>query len=282
MKSYTYYAEYFVNVCDIQAEFKYLIFQPFRFYAFNHTHSYFELHYVTQGTIRYTMNFHDEITLSAGEWMLISPNVLHEEHILTPSSGYALGFALPVSESNSLFSILSNMTYYKGQSNMEFGDILYKIVCEAKEKRAEYESCCKNLIGLLLIQIGREITKSEMDQTTKQPERKNMYVMIDDYFNRVFRYDGKNLSINELACQLHMSPRHINRILLDYYGITFHEKLMATKVKFAELLLRTTDQTIGEISANCDVTAACLIENFKKNYGMTPAKYRKLNKTDMI
>jgi transcriptional regulator GlxA family with amidase domain len=57
---------------------------------------------------------------------------------------------------------------------------------------------------------------------------------------------------------------------------------MATKIKYAEYLLRSTDYSVGEISTMCGVTAACLIDNFKKTYGVTPAKYRKFNETDTI
>ena len=49
-----------------------------------------------------------------------------------------------------------------------------------------------------------------------------------------------------------------------------------------ELLLKTTDRSIKEISASCGITEVCLTDNFKKIYGTTPAKYRKANKTDTI
>ncbi|MBP3665882.1 MAG: AraC family transcriptional regulator [Clostridia bacterium] len=33
------------------------------------------------------------------------------------------------------------------------------------------------------------------------------------------------MTIDGLASRLHVSPRHLNRLLREYYGVTFHEKL---------------------------------------------------------
>ena len=255
-----------------------MIYHPNKLFTDNHVHSYYELHYITEGTTSYTMNFGEEIPVSAGEWLLIGPDAWHKECIAAKSSGYVLGFSLKSAREGSLVSVLRNMPYYKGGSNPDFGDVLSVMHRESMEEREEYEACCKNLFEYLLIQICRDVSKSERIRTRKEIKQKNLYEAIDTYFNRVFKSTGQSLCMDDLASLLHMSPRHVNRILVSRYGVTFHEKLIATKMKFAELLLKTTDRSIKEISASCGVTEVCLTKNFKRIYGTTPAKYRKANK----
>ena len=282
MGAFAYEAEHTISISDAQIDFMHLIYHPNKLFTDNHIHSYYEFHYITEGTTSYTMNFGEEIPVSAGEWLLIGPDAWHEESIVARSSGYVLGFSLDSAQERSLISVLLTTPYYKGGLNADFGEVLSIIYRESKEEREEYETCCKNLFEYLLIQICRDVSKSERTKTRKEIKQKNLYEAIDTYFNRVFKSTGQSLCMDDLASLLHMSPRHINRILLSHYGVTFHEKLVATKMKYAELLLKTTDRSIKEISASCGITEVCLTENFKKIYGTTPAKYRKANKTDTI
>lgn len=282
MGAFAYEAEHTISISDVHIKFSHLIYHSNKLFTDNHVHSYYEFHYITEGTTLYTMNFGEEIPVSKGEWLLIGPNAWHEERIIARSSGYVLGFSLDSVQEKTLISVLFNAPYYKGALNSDFGEVLTIIYRESKEERAEYETCCKSLFEYLLIQICRDVSSSKRIKTRKEIKHKNIYETIDAYFNLVFKNAGQDLCIDDLASQLHMSPRHINRILLDHYGVTFYKKLMATKMKFVELLLKTTDRSIKEISASCGMTEVCLTENFKKIYGTTPAKYRKANKMDTI
>ena len=282
MEAQIYNAEYTIRVSDADIELYQMVYFPKKLYTVNHVHSHFELHYITEGSAVYTMNFHDEIRLGAGEWLLINRNVYHEEAIPHTCGGYVLGFNLQDVGKKSFFSSLHNLLYHKGGRDTELGDWMAKILLEAREQRPEYESYCKNLFSILLLHIQRSFTKQAAAKTSREAKLENTYMIIDLFFNRIFGREGQNLTMEELSSQLHISSRHLNRLLQEHYGVTFHEKLMATKIKYAEYLLKTTDCSVGEISTMCGVTAACLIDNFKKIHGVTPAKYRKFNETDTV
>ncbi len=280
METQHFNAECAVDILNTEIQFNYMASCPNKRYTVNHIHSNLELHYITEGSTLYTLNFREKIEVYPGEWLLIGNDVLHEEHILTASGGYALGFSLSSVDADSPISVLQNMHYYKGKDDPKIRELLDEIHVEFIEKRTGYETCCKNLFSVLLVHICRDIIQQDQFKTRKEIKQAGTYILIDAFFNRVFGYEGRDLKIEELADQLHVSPRHINRILLDYYGVTFHEKLTATRIKFAEYLLTTTDRSIDEISALCGMTSACLFENFKKINHITPAKYRKIKKTD--
>lgn len=282
MEPQIYNAEYTIHVSGADIKFYQMVYSPKKLYTVNHVHSHFELHYITEGNAVYTMNFHDEITLEKGDWLLINRNVYHEEIIPHACGGYVLGFNIQGMDQASFFASLPDLHYYKGVRDTELGEWMAKILLEAREQRPEYESYCKNLFAILLLHVQRSFTKQEAAKTSREMKMKNTYMIIDLFFNRIFGNEGQNLTMDELSSQLHISSRHLNRLLQEYYGVTFHEKLMATKIKYAEYLLRTTDYSVGEISTMCGVTAACLIDNFKRIHGVTPAKYKKFNETDTI
>lgn len=282
MEVQIYNAEYTIHVSNADIKLYQMAYFPKKEYTVHHIHSHFELHYITEGSAVYTMNFHEEITLHTGEWLLINKNVYHEETIPGAASGYVLSFNLKNVEKKSFFSSLENLPYHKGGHDPELGDWMARILTEAGEQRPEYTSYCKNLFSILLIHLQRSFIHEESVKLSRAAKLENTYMIIDLFFNRIFGDEGHNLTIDELSSQLHISPRHLNRLLREYYGVTFHEKLMATRIKYAEYLLVNTDRSVGEISAMCSITAACLIENFKRIHHMTPAKYRKFNKMDTV
>ena len=282
MKSWVYNAEYTVQVSDTDIKLNQLYFFPDKQYASTHIHSQFELHYITEGSTIFFLNFREKVNLQAGDWILVGPSIYHEEHIENFSAGYTLIFDLLQIENDPFFSSVSSVRYYKCKNDPMLGELLAKIFFEVEEKRPKYEISCKNLFSLMFLHICREIAKEENRKTIKDEKQENIFVTIDNFFNQVFKQDGQDLMIEELAKRLHVSPRHMNRILQEHYGVTFHEKLMSTKLKLAEYLLKTTDKSIDEISELCGITSACLFHNFKKTYQITPAKYRKLNRTDTI
>jgi quercetin dioxygenase-like cupin family protein len=93
MEPQIYNAEYTIHVSGADIRFYQMVYSPKKLYTVNHVHSHFELHYITEGSAVYTMNFHDEITLEKGEWLLINRNVYHEEIIQHACGGYVLGFS---------------------------------------------------------------------------------------------------------------------------------------------------------------------------------------------
>ena len=88
MGAFAYEAEQTISISDAQIVFIHLIYHSNKLVTDNHVHSYYEFHYITEGTTSYTMNFGEAIPVSAGEWLLIGPDAWYEESIVAKSSGY--------------------------------------------------------------------------------------------------------------------------------------------------------------------------------------------------
>ena len=143
MEAQVYNAEYTIRVSNADIKLYQMVYFPKKEYTVHHIHSHFELHYITEGSVIYTMDFQKEIELHTGEWLLINKNVYHEEIITGVASGYVLGFELKNMEKKSFFSSLETIPYHKGGMDPEMGEWMAQILYEAGEQRPEYASFCK-------------------------------------------------------------------------------------------------------------------------------------------
>lgn len=95
-----------------------------------------------------------------------------------------------------------------------------------------------------------------------------------DYF---YHNKNKNITLNEMAKQCHISPSYFSRIFTKETGENFSTFAPRLKIEWAKQLLETTDQPVHQISdalGFCD--AGYFIKTFKKFEHLTPAVYRNM------
>ena len=283
MKQQTYIANYPIRLLDFLVQIDCVYCIPNKVDTKNHFHYNYELHYITEGSIRFRLSFDKTVKVHSGEWLLIGGNVYHEEFVQTaPCGGYCFGFDIPKVTNGSPICVLQDMPYFKSGQDPWVEECLQKIMKESEEQKLGNEDCCKNLFALMLIHIFRSCVAEKNIIKPHSQQNRDVYPIIDSYFSRVFDYNGCHLCIEELAEELHASTRHVNRLLHAKYGVTFREKLLYTRMKFVAYLLKSTDHSIAEIANLCGYTVTYLIRSFKKTYGTTPAQYRKLYRTDTM
>ena len=97
-------------------------------------------------------------------------------------------------------------------------------------------------------------------------------------------YYMKDISLEFIAKSLYLSTRQVNRIVQAFYGCTYREIIMRTRIKAAAELLHTSPLTISEISVKVGYhSLRGFYSAFKKYYGCLPTEYRKnLNKLPEI
>ena len=82
--------------------------------------------------------------------------------------------------------------------------------------------------------------------------------------------------ISELHELTFYSYRHLNRLFKEHTGETLHDHVMALKMNYGSMLLRTTDMGILEISSACGYDSLShFIKMFKRHFKMTPKEYRR-------
>lgn len=241
----------------------------------NHTHSYYEIHFVTSGCKKVTLNFVEEFYLKPGEFLLICPGVFHME---MPVKGeeietYSLSFSVKAEKDN--VPMFGTSAYYYIRSDAEK---LIENFMVMKEELIAKRPSYKNLVkGHLTLIYGKLIRLCGLEQKGKENEESKIEQkrMIDHYFNRIFHFGKVDYNIDELASLLFISTRHLNRILHDMYEMSFSERTTYIKLKYAEYLLLQSDKTIDMISEECSWSSTYLIRSFKEVYGETPLQFKK-------
>lgn len=83
------------------------------------------------------------------------------------------------------------------------------------------------------------------------------------------------LTTNQLADTLHISSRHLCRIIKSRYGLTFHQVLVEKRLENAAKLLTTTNETINKIYTTVGYTKnSSFYKDFQAKFGMSPNEYR--------
>ncbi len=88
-------------------------------------------------------------------------------------------------------------------------------------------------------------------------------------------YVNPNLSLNEVAAQVSLSPSHFSVVFGQETARTFKEYLTETRIKRAKELLRTTTLKSSEIAYQIGYTDPHYFSYvFRKNTGLTPTEFR--------
>ena len=95
---------------------------------------------------------------------------------------------------------------------------------------------------------------------------------------------AENVTIQDLAALLYISPRHVNRILQALYHCTFVDKLIMTRLENAKYKLRHSQLRISAIAEQCGFrTVSYFNTMFRRHFGCTPSQYVALHKiTDRV
>lgn len=100
------------------------------------------------------------------------------------------------------------------------------------------------------------------------------YSAVSQVIDRVRSRPGEH-RVAELANEVGITPRHLNRLFQHALGLNVQQFLIRTRVQAAAAAIRETSQSLADIAAEfrfCDQSA--FTKQFRKHLGITPAAYR--------
>ena len=152
-----------------------------------------------------------------------------------------------------------------------FAECLYQeIRCKSTFQNQMLHAFCEALV----ITLARTLEIPQWGKNTDVAADHRADVM-DNFFVLPI---GEDCTETNLAQKLYLSTRQLARVMQSYYGMSFREKLLRSRMEYAGWLLRTTNQTVTEIcNAVGYKSESVFYQNFKKQYHVTPLQYRQVH-----
>lgn len=254
-----------------------------------HAHSSYELHFIHKGYGKLYIG-NECLDIEPGVLYLTGPGVYHKQIAAPedPMFEYCINFEfvqkhalseeyLPFEKDMLLVTnVLSGTNFWFGKDESNSILLFNFVLGEINNRQQGYYFCIKNYIKQIFFNVARCFLKEQ--QSFYEPPKKNINdhrrSIIDEY---VIKFQ-KNPNLNELAAKVGLSVRQVNRVLLKYYGNTFKQLILSSKIQEAKNLLLLTNESIKTISEKSGFEdSAYFCRVFKKLTGVKPTEFRKMH-----
>lgn len=256
-----------------------------------HVHRHFELLYCLSGSYELVADGRTFV-LKKGDVALVHPMEPHQTRTLeegknaylvlkfTPEALYSV--SQPIFELKYIFPYLhlnDRKAYVYTAKQLEdsrLEDLLYRILEERREEKYGYEMAVRAYVCQVLLWFLRAWNRTR--ETPSVDDRSLMRL------NRAIQYIDEHLE-EELRAQdvadfLGMGQSTFSRFFAATAGMSLPVFIRTRRLGRAAALLAHTDRSITDIAAETGfTTASYLILCFRNQYGITPARFRKLYAT---
>ena len=143
--------------------------------------------------------------------------------------------------------------------------------------KAEKETCDKPFSAILKKSIAEELIIYVIRASGNDTEAKNP-PLIQKAVNLINERFLEQLTLKQVAEELFVSPNYLGLLFKNMVGVPFNSYLTMTRLKYACVLLDSTNKTVKEIADDSGFSSTeYFLSRFKKFMKCTPSEYRKLN-----
>ena len=234
-----------------------------------HNHASYELHIILQGECVLFIN-NTELTLKAGQGIIISPEVYHSpKTVTTPFNRFS--FAFQPAE-----GWLKNGDFLVFQADASIQNTCADILQELKQSEDMFhKELLAGQFGQLILTVLRAVRETPPKKAAADQKQMEDMTVIDRFFVNT---PIKERTRENLSRLLNCSQRQVLRKIYTLYGMSFQDKLLCSRIETAQHLLRTTDTPVEDICVIAGYAdKAAFYKAFRGCTGTTPVKYRKAN-----
>lgn len=249
---------------------------------FPHTHTSCEIYYALEGEVH--LSVEGEIhTLCAGEFAFLPPETTHRaiyepglakkyfviifdlrEHAAPPRQG----------EREDVYTVLTramNGGVCFGADRNHAQEIFAGICREIAERPFGWQEMLQSLYLGLILSVLRNVIPDGARGERQEPA--NLAIEITKY---IYANYDRDITLQDIADALYISPRHISRLFYEYFGTSFAKTLSIYRLNYAKNYLCDTDLSVEEIAPLVGfATPNALYRLFREMEGMSVSEYRK-------
>lgn len=234
-----------------------------------HLHIHIELFYLLEGKMRAYIDS-SEYTVEAGDILIAFPNRVHRFEAVEPER-YLLFIIHPdmMSELSTVFS--KHTPKSPLVKNAADDPVLLSLLQMLAVSDAPSPHRDVTRKGLLLAFFGRLLDRIELTE----PRAEDSHA-IRDVVNFCSAHFKRDLSLEMLEEELHLSRYYISHLFSHKLNIRFNDYVNSLRVSEACRLLRATTLSVTDISAQVGFnTLRTFNRSFVKQMGQSPSEYRR-------
>lgn len=246
-----------------------------------HWHEFYEIEYVVDGYAKQSING-KEYSIGPGSATLLSPVDFHSYHEIDPAQPLHVinvkfqDLFLPQNVRNDIY--LQKRAKIAHLKEERFRVLMETLCDEFVHNDYSRDMVMMHLITYVCILIMRHVLSTEdLEKSSEMAHSPIQEAVL--YVRTHFR---DNISAEAVAKAVHLSPNYFSEYFKKQTGEKFSLFVLRLRVDFAANLLKITDLSVKEIAFESGFNSAAYFSNtFKEFYGMSPDRYRKLNKIDV-
>ncbi len=256
--------------------------------AIEHSHTFFELTYVYDGTCEQEIN-EQSVHMRTGDFLVMPPGVKHSISVFDQS----IIIQIPVKKAT-LENIFFNFLHSDNILSMFFINSIYAqhvndyiifhsgddfhirtavsyILLENINREKYWQNIMVNTAMNIFVLLLRNYEKSvELPSIVKKTDIQRFGLI------RFIQENYTDISLDKIAEKFHYTPEYTSKLIKETTGMNFKQILQKIRIDRAEYLLTESNLTVLNISLQVGYeNVEHFIRTFKKVHGMTPSAYRK-------
>ncbi|MNR05159.1 HTH-type transcriptional regulator GadW [compost metagenome] len=176
-------------------------------------------------------------------------------------------------ETKEIWDTLLNTSFWFGRDELSTVQLFRSIMNEFEQQWLGHYAVIQSLATQIIVNAVRSFAE-ERRSTYHIPKKilnDSRRFLADNYF----RLPHKAMSSRELADQIGISQRQLERLMQSYYGMTFREKLQFSRMEKAKELLRDVELPVNAVADQIGYTSpSYFTKHFRSYTGITPVEFR--------
>ncbi len=249
-------------------------------------HTFYELHYVLEGSLTValpgerSMDTQPPFVVDAGQFVLIPPRCLHQ---LTPNDmaleKLVCGFVLD-SDKDFVKQALAHLPRHACAATEAMPTYVALMLENAMTGRAGSTTTIGNLLECLLMEVLRQLSPDSLEKSGDRKVFENDLRIreLEATITSSIREPngGCRLTGEEIAAQMNISLRHLNRLTGRYLGCSVGQYMAQVRLEYIKELLYIHELSLQDIAEKTGFQSEYALSRFFKNQeGMPIGVYRR-------
>lgn len=161
-------------------------------------------------------------------------------------------------------------------NNIEFFSFCIKMIAEENSGKHLYsKDTIHHYFKIMFNKLAEHLHENKMADNSSQ------YEMMLTIRNKIYSSPEAQRNIDWVAHETSMSRSSFQHLYKKYFGVTFVQDLLNSRISFAKMLLVTTNLPVSDIAGKCGFKSyAHFARIFKRECEISALEYRKKNKKD--